>query len=381
MPKFSQFKKSRIPLLNIFLTYMNAALILSVTTCWPAKADTKKIVSQSHAIDRQYRSMDGPTDTQHFQLRNTDHPELAWITGASINILDANDNPKPDHHLCHSNLYFTSFNQRHPVMLNNTTTHEKFLDLIQGQTEIQFPENYGIPVFSNESLTFHSMVINSQPVDKPYHIKVETSFEYIPQKDVKGHMRALAQRHIPLRVPVGGFESQDQTIIVPRKDGCEMGSLNKNKNCPPIYKAANAISIESYTTGDNLSLHWLVPPGRHEYRYNLKREGIRIPFNTTVHYMAMHLHPFAESLEFKNITTGETIFKGYAKNLPNGQGLSHLDYFSSTEGIALDISHEYELIAVYNNTSSEDITAMAVMYLYYWDKPFDVQKLGFHKQQ
>ena len=54
----------------------------------------------------------------------------------------------------------------------------------------------------------------------------------------------------------------------------------------------------------------------------------------------------------------------------NSIGIDHVDYYSSESGIPLYKDHEYELLSVYNNTTSSDQDVMAVMYLYVLDKEF-----------
>ena len=108
-------------------------------------------------------------------------------------------------------------------------------------------------------------------------------------------------------------------------------------------------------------------PGR-EVNRTLATNWMSVPFDTTVHYIAVHLHPFAESLELLDLTTGNTIFHSQVRNTPERIGLEHVEYFSSPEGIRVYKGHEYELVSVYNNTTDVDQDSMAVMFLYMLDK-------------
>jgi hypothetical protein len=85
----------------------------------------------------------------------------------------------------------------------------------------------------------------------------------------------------------------------------------------------------------------------------------------------VHLHPFAESLEFRDLTAGTTIFKSKARNPKDRIGLDHVDAFSSAEGVPLFKDHQYELVSVYDNTSGVDQDSMAVMYIYLLDREFE----------
>jgi hypothetical protein len=109
-----------------------------------------------------------------------------------------------------------------------------------------------------------------------------------------------------------------------------------------------------------------VEPGREENR-TLVTQLMRVPYDTHIHYVAVHLHPFAESLELRDLTTGETVFKSRARNFEQGIGLRHVDYLSSAEGLPVYRDHEYELVSVYDNTTGEEQDSMAVMYIYLRD--------------
>ena len=134
---------------------------------------------------------------------------------------------------------------------------------------------------------------------------------------------------------------------------------------------SNAASHE-YTDsfGRRFTGHWVVEPGR-EVNRTLVTEILDLPFDTTVHYIAVHLHPFAESLELRDLTTGDTVFKSRVRPAEKGIGIQHVDYFSSEEGVLLRKKHDYELVSVYNNTSGEEQDSMAVMYMYLLDKRFE----------
>ena len=75
---------------------------------------------------------------------------------------------------------------------------------------------------------------------------------------------------------------------------------------------------------------------------------MRLPYDTTVHYIAVHLHPFAESLELRDLSPGETLFKSAARNFDGRIGLSHVDYFASEEGniAVVKAGDDWEVLAV-----------------------------------
>ncbi len=82
------------------------------------------------------------------------------------------------------------------------------------------------------------------------------------------------------------------------------------------------------------------------------------------------MHPFAESLELRDVTADRSIFKSHARNLSGEIGLASVEYFSSVEGVPVYKDHEYELISIYDNTTDEEQDSMAVMYAYFLDQGY-----------
>ena len=91
--------------------------------------------------------------------------------------------------------------------------------------------------------------------------------------------------------------------------------------------------------------------------------------------IAAHLHPFAESLELVDLTTGKSVFKSRVRGREDGIGIDRVEYLSSKKGIPIFKDHEYELVSTYNNTTSRDQDSMAVMLLYLLDKKFSKPEL------
>ena len=69
------------------------------------------------------------------------------------------------------------------------------------------------------------------------------------------------------------------------------------------------------TYREPFSGHWVVPPGRQENR-TLVTEWLNLRFDTTVHYIAVHLHPFAESLELRMDARGRRQAERWAQTAP-----------------------------------------------------------------
>src|SRR5258708_7861669 len=113
--------------------------------------------------------------------------------------------------------------------------------------------------------------------------------------------------------------------------------------------------------GRKVTGQWVVPPGRQENRSDI---GIfpNLPYDTKIHYAAVHLHQFGESLTLRDVTAGTTLVVSHARNPQRRIGLDHVDTIYSEQGIPLLKSHRYELASVYDNTTAVDQDSMASMF-------------------
>jgi hypothetical protein len=115
--------------------------------------------------------------------------------------------------------------------------------------------------------------------------------------------------------------------------------------------------------------HWVVPPGRHEYRTRVTKT-MHIDYDTTIHFIGVHVHPYSQSLTLRDLTAGQSLYTSHQVNYEDHKGVKTSDYFSSEEGIPVYADHEYELVSVYDNPTDQDSDAMAGMFIYYLDHSF-----------
>jgi hypothetical protein len=150
----------------------------------------------------------------------------------------------------------------------------------------------------------------------------------------------------------------------------------------PLSCAGDAGGQPTFRKGEKeMTAHWLVKPGK-ERRVTPLRRPFR--FNTRIHYIAVHLHSYAESLELWDKTENRSVYKALCKPTEDRQGLAEVDHYSSVEGIPVYTDHDYELISTYNNTSDKEQTAMAFMFCYvadpYFEKP-DPEELARRSEE
>lgn len=318
--------------------------------------------SKIYDIDRIYRSMKGPQARQVVRLHLGGEPELLWITGYETLIEDAEKEIEiSTEFMCHSNLGFRDYGEHEILFDEPPGGTERLFTLSQGQMRVNFPKGFGVPLVSNQGLNLDTQVLNLNPQPKPLRVRHATTIRFMRESELVTPLRPLFQRAAQGMVALNeealyyGLSSQEVDPEV-HGPGCSVGT--------PARGGAKRDAL-----GQEFSAHWVVPPGRQVTR-TLVTEYLSLPYDTRAHFIAVHLHPYAESAELIDITTGETVYKATTSGTPNRIGLRHVDYFSSEEGIPVYADHEYELVTIYDNTSGEDQDAMSLMFLYLLDRDF-----------
>lgn len=315
-------------------------------------------LSEYYTIDKKYRSMTGPESTTPLEIENGP-PELLWITGYSADVVgDAGDPTGLDQFMCHSNLDVDAADYVGRLHLDHGVNPRLFT-LSQGQMDIEFPTGFGIPVWSDQKLALTTQVLNLNYDDCDLKVRHRTRIRYVRDRDLAFSMQPLYEDAVfglKLLSGVDGRYGMDP-------EHAEHGGAS----CLPGQNAAAYQYHDAYDR--TFTGHWVVPPGREVNRtpvdamLDLKRD-------TTIHFIAVHLHPFAESLELVDTTEGRTVWKSLARNPSDRIGLDRVDTFTSVDGVPIRRDHHYELVSVYNNTSNQNQDSMAVMYLYLKDPDF-----------
>ena len=323
-------------------------------------------LSEPYKVDKIYRSMMGPKGRSKIRLREGP-TELLWITGYKAEIVGpgAGEAVSPEF-MCHSNLGFANmprhrkiFHWLAPDKRQPLVGRPRLFTLSQGQMEVEFPEGFGVPVLSDEVFNLDTQVLNLNPQEAPVEVRHRTTIEYVRDSELAVPMKPLFQQAAQGLVLVSGEDGYfkiEEANVEEHGEGCMVG------------EAAAGGTIKD-GMGREFSGHWKVQPGR-EVNHTLVTRALNLPFDTTVHHIAVHLHPFAESLELRDLTSGETVFKSQARGPLLEIGLEHVDYYSSETGLRLFKGHQYELVSVYDNTSGEPQDSMAVMFLYMLDREF-----------
>lgn len=362
------------------------SLVFSFWLCIPLSAEEKLIskvfLSPTYTIDRIYKSMAGPSNGQEIKLLEAQPPELLWVREFQTEIVGENGvTPMPKEFMCHINLDIDIL--RHKKTFNwEKNVGSRLFTLSQGQFSIKFPKGFGLPVMSDENLNLVTQVLNHNFKSGTFQVRHKVTVDFTRDKDLKAPLKPLFATSA---FGMALLEGRDGYFGVD-----EATREQQAASCLPGLHAPNGTTSGIFTDvfRRKFSGHWVVKPGR-EARRTLVTKVLNIPFDTTLHYVAVHLHPFAESVELRDLTANKTVFESKARGPRTGIGLAHVDHFSSRKGIPVYKDHEYELVSVYNNTSGEEQDSMATQFLYLLDKEFrvphpaasasDMQPKGSHR--
>lgn len=321
---------------------------LLVQTSAAQKIHNKELQSPVFRIDKIYKSMQGPSAVQAFQLEETTNRELLWIVGYEAIVIEPETGEKiSQEFLCHSNLDYLP--DSYEKTIGPHSLDGRFFTLSQGQQSVTFPSGFGIPVYSDEEIRLGTQVLNLNDPNLDKRVRYRVNVNYIKDSETLSPMRPLRQ------LGIFGMKALGETT------SCEVASSH-GTSCA-VGKAAMEGSEMVDMGGGKLTGHWVVEPGR-EVNSTDVTPLLALSEEFSVHYIAVHLHPFAESLELKDDTTGEILFKANVTAAEKRVGIKHIDHFSSIEGFQLKPEHDYSLTSIYNNTTNQNVDSMAVMYLY-----------------
>ena len=243
-------------MLRSLLALLALALLAPSATATDASR-SMEVLSKVYAVDRKYRSMEGPMSTQTVHLAKTPLPELLWITGyRAVMVGKDGKAPMSQEFMCHSNLDIDMKQHRELFGWKKFPSNRLFT-LSQGQFEIEFPEGYGIPVLSSEPLSLTTQVLNHNIEGQKFQVRHKVAIDFVRDADLAQPMKPLYMSAANGLVAVDGKGSGYYGIEHPQEDqhgsGCLVGEAAMGR-------------IQEDEFGRKFSGHWVVPPGRQENR-------------------------------------------------------------------------------------------------------------------
>lgn len=310
-----------------------------------------RLVTPTLVIDNIYKSMEGPKVVRSFQLDNTKEA-LVWLTSFETRALSTNEvDQLSNDYICHTNIDLYEGEHYSRWQLNDRIGQQypRLTSMSHGIESYSFPEGFGFPLFSNENLLLATQSLNHNIVGDPFTIKHEVNLGFKPHSQ---NMKPLMSKTVFVMLP---FDTENPF----------QGPTDNNPNmCLPVETKNHSYTNDK---GEALSGHWVIFPGRETYNYDITHQ-LQLKDSTTMHSIATHLHPFAETLALRDKTSDSTLFISKAENYKDKIGLKKVSYFSSEEGIMLYPDHDYELVLQTNNTTKINQDMMASMFVFLYDK-------------
>jgi cyclophilin family peptidyl-prolyl cis-trans isomerase len=340
----------------------------------PLAAAERQVLSDVYPIVKKYKSMEGPSGAQTVYLEDRTKPELLWLTAIKTEVVGADGKTLMSPELmCHMNVDIDP--ARHKALFDlKRQPAARLMTISQGMRvpgggfAARLPEGFGFPIASNEPLYVMTQVLNHN-IEHPKNLNVRhrVTFEYVRDRDLKKPM-------IPLfNLAVSGMvQMADNPLALASMSSGEVAGAPHGASCLVGTRAPNAAGMASDFVdpkGRHMTGHWVVPPGR-QVNVSDGTWFMNLPYDSRLHYAAVHLHPFARSLTLRDATSGTDVFKAQTVNPKKGVGLDRVDAFESIEGVPMFKGHTYELVSVYENPTKQNADSMASMFLALDDPEF-----------
>jgi hypothetical protein len=308
----------------------------------PDGSRIKTVLFKNLRIEGIAPSMTGPRKTQRLAL-GTAGDQQVWVTRFRAEVLDRDNKPASAQFMCHSAV---------DVVGRAGSARESYrgqaFTVSQGQTEIAFPPGFAMRVSNDPDMQQDVLVqvLNNNDPQLRRELNFRTTLRYFGDADAR--LRKL----IPLKLTGGSVNPIiDAAAAQPHE---------------AVAQSAFKEEVFAGPDGRLRTSHWLVPSGRQvlasELRLNLAQD-------TTAHYMWMHVHPYAKSVELRDVTANRSVWKGNVQNDPDPKraAVVSTDTYSSPNGLLLHHDHRYELIATYENPTPRYVDAMASLWMYVRD--------------
>lgn len=268
-------------------------------------------------IDKIYRSMQGPWARTFTRLAPEYDGGHVWLTRYQAVVVDEG-NDAAQEFMCH-----TIFS-----VAGASTRGRTYFSIAQGQTDLTLPEGFGIRIENSAArpIDVFAMVLNNRYKEIDRDVDFETTVAYVGEEAAQ----KLGLKQLGLFGMTVRCRQDDASECQPMKD--KLGRVREG--------------------------HWVVPPGRQVLRTQFDAR------DTNVHYISMHVHPYAQYMALHDRTDGVTLWRGEVTNHPSEPDILATEHYSSTEGFRLYADHVYEVEVVYDNPTEHDTDAMASLWVY-----------------
>jgi hypothetical protein len=199
-------------------------------------------------------------------------------------------------------------------------------------------------------------------------LKHEVKLSFVKESERQALMTPLYQQSIFVTKQIAGPKGNyglPKLCINHHLDSVSLSGEQPNHDCSTIFHSEKYNPYED-SEGRKYTGHWKIPFGKETLKTDVT-PMLDLNENTSIHLIAVHLHPLATALEFWDSTVDSLLYSAIVK-AKQPFGFDKIEYYSSATGIPVYNTHQYELRSTYTNSDSLDNqTAMAVMYLYLKD--------------
>lgn len=353
---------------------------------------TVTLLSQPYRLDRIYKSMVGPRSNQPGVRLVEDLPpdQTVFLTGVRSDVVEARSlAPLSNEFFCHANLTLNpetiNPDQHNAAFSPATHSDWRFFTLVPGRMEIRLPDGFGIPVKADTRFDYYTMALNQNPGEPDRLVKMKTVLRYRTAAPGGGSIRPLFRRGLYVyqqhSAEKSASTSDGQAMDVNHGEQCgENCKFDARGATPSVFLSLTGTELDRHPGAsccvENVSkdgilkqfgaentVHWMVPPGRHQYRTEVTKQ-LDLPRDTCAHYVTGHLHPFGQWMRLIDMETGKVVFEITAEHFADRLGVKKMSEIVSPEGIRLEKGRRYELVTEYNNTQDQPIDAMAIVYAY-----------------
>lgn len=336
-------------------------ILLILVGCFlPTGPGRRVALSNSHSLKTPLSPMRGPLLEQKVLILDDQPAELVWLQGFSCSVIDAQGAPQPEGFLNQCNLDLLNVQRHSTLMKFQSSRGQRLFGLCEGSASVRFPAGFGIPILSNEPCTLFTQLKGHTDAE----LSVSGTLDFLRQRGLEKPMVALQCLTVYSLVASDG-EARYYGIKSPDP------TLHGPGTAP--FKATTSTHYKDSFEQEFTAL-WALEPGKQQSR-TLVTELLQLSHDTVVHYAAAYLHPYADSLELRDLSEQKTVLRLRVKEKGPGGELKLVEQFSDVDGVKLFKDHQYELICNYDNTGTVDLEAAAVLYLYVRDQEFSLDKL------
>jgi hypothetical protein len=279
-------------------------------------------------VDQPYVMMTGPTKVKYISLPLRPDVKKVWLKGMMVQAFSGENAEEKESltSLCHASLLGETDSNGYPI--------RKILAISEGLERMEFPPGYGYPISPGEAIAVSAQAQNEDPaLRKTYTYRV--TIWYV--EDTEPNREELL-------IPLMAKPFQALGTRVALKDGVICGEGDGS-------------------LGSNRSMHFLVPPGQHEFS-QIYPPGEYAGKDVRLHEINMHFHRFGIKSTLIDRTDKKILWEGRVTYDTHSQ-IAHSDHYSSEEGILIRADHEYEIRSVYNNPTNKNVDGMATLRSYY----------------